>query len=132
VAQEDLPDDVQKLIAEHITSIEQLEILLLLRSQPNAEWTAESVSEELRTSARAAAARLQDLHEHGLLARRRDGEADRFRFEPSSGRSRAVDRLATAYAQRRYTVIDLIFSKPIDRLRVYADAFRFKRDDSNG
>lgn len=59
----------------------------------------------------------------------------RYRYQPSDGRlQHAVDLLETAYAERRYTVIDLIFAKPIDNLKVYADAFLFRKgkDDSDG
>lgn len=133
MAQDQLPDDVQKLIGEHITSVEQLEILLLLRDRPEPGWTARRVSEEMRTSERSAATRLEDLRKRGFLARREEGGESVYGFAPASEwLRRTVGRLASAYAERRYTVIDLIFAKPIDRLRVYADAFRFRKDDSDG
>ena len=40
----------------------------------------------------------------------------------------AVVRLAKDYAERRVTVITLIFSKPVDKLRTFADAFRLRKD----
>ena len=129
----ELPDDVRKVIADHITSVEQLEILLMLRGSPQDEWSARRVSEEMRTSDRSAATRLADLAARGFLASRQSGADALFRFEPASAwLRRATDLLAQAYAERRYTVIELIFSKPIDNLRLYADAFRFRKDDSDG
>ena len=50
--------------------------------------------------------------------------AARYGPEPIDDRS-ALDR---AYAERRVTVINLIFSKPIDKLRSFADAFRIKKE----
>ena len=41
---------------------------------------------------------------------------------------RAVAGLAREYAARRVTVIGLIFSKPVDKIRSFADAFRLRRD----
>ena len=98
------------------------------------EWTAKEVSEEMRTSERSAATRLSDLRSRGFLDVR-EQETRRYTFAPATDAlRRGVDALADTYAERRYTVIDLIFEKPIDNLRVYADAFRFRRkeDDSDG
>jgi hypothetical protein len=124
-----IPEDVRKLIADRITSVEQVEILLLLRSRPDVVFTPKMVSEEIRTSERSAMARLATLRDLGLLAAREGG----FCFEPATEwLRRATDNLAVAYTERRYTIIDLIFSKPIENLRVYADAFRLRKDDSDG
>lgn len=129
VAQSALPENVRRLIAEHITSVEQLEVLLLLARSDGRRWTPEAVSEELRTSVTSARARLGDLERRGFLSSTAEG----CRFEPSVPQAReAVEALAATYAERRYTVIDLIFSKPIDNLRVYANAFRFRKDDPDG
>ena len=43
--------------------------------------------------------------------------------------AKVVAAVADAYAERRYTVIDVIFSKPAERIRVFADAFRLRQDD---
>lgn len=128
-----LSDDIRRLIADHINSVEQLEVLLLLRGKANREWSAAEVAEEIRTSETSARSRLEDLAARGFLAQRRDGARDVYQYAPLSNTLRdQVDRLDHAYAERRFTVIDLIFSKPIDKLRLYADAFRFRRDDSDG
>ena len=41
----------------------------------------------------------------------------------------AIDELARLYNERRVTVITLIFTKPTDPLRSFADAFKFRRRD---
>ena len=125
----DVSDEARRLIAQHITSVEQLEILLLLRRHPERTWKVGEVGEQIRTSEASAAHRLTDLADRGLIVANGDG----YRYQPPSHEAeRAIASLAEAYAERRYTVIDLIFSKPIDNLRVYADAFRFRRDDDTG
>jgi hypothetical protein len=43
-----------------------------------------------------------------------------------------VNDLARAYAERRVNVIALIFSKPATSLRHFADAFRLRKDRSDG
>jgi hypothetical protein len=124
-----LPSDVRRFIDTYISSVEQLEILLLLWSAPAEEWSARRVSDTLRTCESSAAHRLADLAVHGLLTTRSESPA-LYRY---SSRGDSVDRtvaaLSAVYAEFRYRVIDAIFAKPTDKLRVYADAFRIRKED---
>lgn len=123
---------MRRLIADSIDSVEQLEILLLLLQHPARTWTAEEVARELRISPLSAGDRLEDLAHDALLARVK-GEEE-YRYAPGSAAlDEAVRGLATAYTERRVTVINLIFSKPVDKIRTFADAFRLrKKEDDNG
>ncbi len=128
----DLPEGVRRLIAEHIDSVEQLEILLLLYQHPERSWTAEAVARELRVSAFSAGDRLKEMARAAILSHL-EGSAVEYRYAPESPQmAEAVAGLATAYTERRVTVINLIFSKPVDKIRTFADAFRLRRDDDNG
>lgn len=124
-----LSDEVVRFIFEHIHSVEQLEILLLLRSRGEQDWSATEVSDQIRTGPDSAAARLEDLRSRGLIAAS-GGSQPRYRYQPRTPElERAVTALAAAYGELRYTVINQIFSKPLDKIRVFADAFRFRKDD---
>ena len=97
-------------IAEHIDSVEQLEILLLLSADPQREWTADEVTAELRLGAGSARARLADLAVNGLLA---EGTArvPRYRYAPRMpDLEGVVTELVAAYRDRRVTVVQLIYS----------------------
>jgi hypothetical protein len=127
-----LPDDVKKFIADHINSVEQLEVLLLLHGQPQREWSAEAVSQELRIDPASAAERLVDLQARGLLAVS-EASDPLYRYQPqNSNLEYTVNDLAKSYQEYRVTVISLIFSKPIDKIRTFADAFKFRKDKGNG
>jgi hypothetical protein len=127
----DLPEAVCRFIADHIDSVEQLEILLLLYQHPERSWTTESVARELRISALSAGDRLKDMARSSLLSKVQGGEGE-YRYAPDNQQlAEAVAGLATAYSERRVTVINLIFSKPIDKIRTFADAFRLRRDDDD-
>ncbi len=128
----ELPEAVLRFIVDRVDSVEQLEILLLLHRHPERAWNAESLARELRISAFSGGERLEDLMRAGLLARV-DGSAHDFRYAPETpALDESVSGLATAYAKRRVTVINLIFSKPIDKIRTFADAFRLWKGDDNG
>lgn len=126
---DDIPSDVVRLVAGHIVSVEQLETLLLLFRE-RTEWTPETIAEALRTSASSASKRLRDLSSSKLIE---NAEGEKYRYVGGDDRLDAtIGSLAAAYAERPYRIIELIFSKPIKNLRVYADSFRFRKDEDDG
>jgi hypothetical protein len=103
---------VRRLVARHVSSVEQLEILLLLRSDPTRAWTADAISAELRGDARSVRMRLGELAEAGLVA----PSGAEYHYAPASDElARAVDALDDCYARRRHAVVALIFSPAGDR-----------------
>lgn len=124
-----LPDEVARFIADHITSVEQLEILLLLRGAPDEEWSPRAVCEALRTSEQSASRRLADLETSGLLTSHLASKQRLYRYAPASpSLDEDVARLSAAYTELRYKVLESIFSNPISNLQVYAEGFRFRKD----
>ena len=131
MGEHEIPNHVRAFVTEHVDSVLQLELLLLLRSDAGRRWSAAELAQELRIDAAWAAGQLDELCRHGLL---HCEPADRptYRFAPKSpDLDRTVADLAEAYAHRRVTVIGLIFSKPIEKLRTFADAFRIRKDDKD-
>jgi hypothetical protein len=127
-----IPPRVQRFISTHIDSIEKLEVLLLMRARADREWTARDVSQELRITEASATARLEDWAVRRLLAVK-DGSPPHYRFKPASTEDEQdVSALQDTYSTRRVSVISFIFSKPLDKVRGFADAFRLKRDKDDG
>lgn len=123
-----IPQNVQALIAAHISSVVQLELLLLLHGEPARERTPTDISKELRVDAGWVAGQLRELAAAGLLTQT-DGPNPAFRYQAARPELHdAVEGLARAYTERRVTVIGLIFSKPSDPIRSFTDAFRLRRD----
>jgi predicted ArsR family transcriptional regulator len=124
----DLARNVQRFIDAHINSVEQLEVLLLLRSDPQRSWMSNEVSKELATSPDAAALRLADLAEQGLIEAEGD-PVPHYRYgTPSRKVAADVAAVAEAYAKRRVSVISAIFSEPTGPAESFSDAFRLWRD----
>jgi hypothetical protein len=127
VGSSEISSAVQEFVLRHIDSIEQLEILLLLRAHRDRPWTAEQVSREIRTAPASAARRLAGLAAAGLLAREAAGDA--YRYGPQADDvDRAAGELAETYAVRRIAVTNLIYSRPLDQVRTFADAFKIRED----
>jgi len=129
---EALPEEVRRLLAERIDSVAKLEVLLLLHRTAPREWAPEPLSQELRIEPSWAAEQLLQLQRAELLAAS-DTQAGAYRFQPASPElAKAVESLAASYADRRVTVVAQLYSSPIDRIRVFADAFRIRKEESDG
>ena len=123
----EITTDIERFIHDNINSVEQLEVLLLLVSPPQKEWSALEVSQKIYRQPDSVAARLEDLRDRGILSVRQ--EAQLFYRYVSSARQDAVIRgLERAYEVRKDAVIRLIFTRLPDTLRVFSDAFRIRRD----
>ncbi|MGH2808647.1 MAG: hypothetical protein ACRDKT_15390, partial [Actinomycetota bacterium] len=82
----------------------------------------------LYTSEESVAARLDDLHAHGLLSQVRS-DTTRYRFEQRNAALRSgVDDLIESYAKRKVAVINQIFVAPGEDVQSFADAFRIRKD----
>jgi hypothetical protein len=128
VADSGISENVTAFLAAHIDSVLQLEILLLLQAQPQRDWTSTDVAQELRIDAAWSSGQLEGLAAAGLLAAT-GGTPPAYRYAPKTAElDDAVKGLARAYEDRRVTVIGMIFSKPLDKIRSFADAFRIRKE----
>lgn len=117
--------DLLGFIREHIGSVWALELLLLMRRQPDRDWAAQDLVAELRASTSLVGDNLVRLQRAGLISSTDDG---RFRFAPAGPALTGLcDELDAAYRQRPVQVINAIAAPP-DKLQALADAFRIKRD----
>jgi len=130
VTESGIPPEVRQFIADHIDSVLQLEILLLLLNHPQQDYSIADLATELRVDVSFVSEQLDNLCARGILTC--TNQQDKlFRYGPRSPElNRAIEGLRTAYADRRVSVISLIFAKPVDKLRSFADAFRLRKDPS--
>jgi hypothetical protein len=118
---------VDRFIHEHISSIEQLEVLLLLHDDPHKYWSAAEISRVLYRQPASVSERLEQLHAAQLLEVQRQ-EPPLFCFNTQTPHRDVVWALDRAYKERKDTVIRLVFTKPRDHLRAFSDAFRLRKD----
>ena len=108
-----------------IRSIWTLELLLLMKRQPDRIWTGEALVQELRGSSSLVEQNLKVLVMAGLVSQREQG----FSYGPPLQlMAEASDQLERAYRERPVAVINAIASG-VESLHSFADAFKFKRDD---
>ena len=127
-----VPQEVTTFLADHIESVLQLELLLLLRADPARLWSAAALAHEMKIDPVFTAAQLDTFYAQGLLAgeARTDAPGAAYRYAPASAALDAtVAAVAAAYASHRVSIIGLIFSKPTSTLKSFADAFRIRKDN---
>ena len=125
----DLPDEVRQFVAGNLSSVAQLEVLLLLREHRDREWTADEVSRTLYAAEGGMADQLNDLVSRGLAyVTEAPDRRFRYRLTKDEELDAVVNSLMKVYKERRVAVISLIYSEPIDKARSFADAFRIRKE----
>jgi hypothetical protein len=105
---EALPRRVREFLLAHVDSIGLLEVLLALAAEPQAAFTAEQVSDHLRTSSMSARMKLRQLNDRRLVEALPDGS---FRFTSGAELAETVRAVSLAYRERRISVVTLIYSR---------------------
>lgn len=123
-----LPRDIESFIAAHIHSLEQVEILLLLRADAGRPSSVDAISRRLQRSPASVAARLQTLAAQGLLK----CDEGLFRYDPAPETEELVKRFADLFDSRRTSVIERIFRPERSPMQSLADAFRLRDEDGDG
>lgn len=116
---------VLSFVKEAIKSAWPLELLLLMRREPQAAWSVGELVRELRASTGVVQESLASLASADLVVTRETGF---YTYAPrTSALSELVSALADLYARKPVTVMNAIFSSPTDKIRSFADAFLFKK-----
>jgi hypothetical protein len=118
-----IDDEVAAFIRGSVRSVWALELLLFLRRRRSDRWDEETLVRELRASRTLVRQGLSAFEAAGLL-RSEDG------FWKYSPASQALDDLCEAlereYRERPVAVVNAIAASPDEKLKTFADAFRFK------
>jgi hypothetical protein len=114
------------LIRTGIRSVWALELLLLMKRQPDRVWTKAALVQELRASTTLVQDNLGLLNAAGLIREESQG----FVYGPATAAlAQSVDDLEAAYRQRPVSVVNLIVGTSVDNVQGVADAFRFRRGE---
>ena len=122
-----LSPELERFIRERLPSLEQVEIVLLLRREGTRAWSAPDVSQALGTPPESTAMRLFLLASNGVLGFEGAG-IPRYRYAATDAEVRAmVEELAAVYDGNRAALYDIVGGPAQDPIRSFADAFKLKR-----
>jgi hypothetical protein len=126
----EFPARIAQFIDQQIESLAQLEALLLLRQQPDRGWDVGDVAKSLYITPEMAGPLMADLQRRGW-AQLAPESSCRYSYRAQGGETdQLIDELATIYQERRVAVISQIYSKPLNKVQTFADAFRLRKEDS--
>jgi hypothetical protein len=117
---------VLEFIEQNVESLAQLEALLLLHRDRMRMWTADELAKALYLAQEMAIALLQDLARRGFASEA--SAVYQYRTKDASS-DLTIDQLAQAYQERRVAVITKIYSKPLNKVQTFADAFRLRKGE---
>jgi hypothetical protein len=120
-------EPLKLFLQQRLASIEQIEIVLLLRVDRARSWSAPEVASELRMPPESAAMRLFLLASSGMLLFEPSG-VPRYRYAGGGDAETdaLVGELAEVYSDDKNAVA-LLVGAPVDPLQSFADAFKFKK-----
>ena len=126
-----MPGEVSRETLEFIrscfTSVWALELLLLMRRECTKIWSIGDLIQELRASDLIVREALPELVNCGLIA---ETGREMFQYRPvESALEQLVNRVAAAYGQNRLLVVQEILNARAANIRMFADAFKLKKDD---
>jgi hypothetical protein len=132
-----LPEDVRRLIEQHVDTFEKLAIIEHLRAHASQAWSEESLGRQLHFDAELTAETLAELAKSRLV-RRSGGKAPSYDFAPDTPElAAAVEALAQVLIEQRAMVINELAANAMRRIRgqiprAFADAFRFRDPGDEG
>jgi len=117
-------DAVLDFAASSFNSVWSLELLLVLKRDPDHSWGADELIRELRSSQVVVAGALANLLGAGLVV---ESEEKRYRYQTSPARiEELVEALKVVYDTKPTAVVRAIVAAPNRKLKLLSDAFRFK------
>ena len=123
-----VPAHIHQFLRDHIRSIAQLELLILMHGAPERAWTADDAAKQLYIPASFAESLLELLRAAGLLAVQEKSKA--YQYSPQAPHlAPLVDELVRLYRERPVTTVNVIYSAPTEHLQTFADAFKIRRKD---
>ena len=123
---ETFPPEVRQFIFRHLSSVEELEILILMVDGGSKEWTIEAIYQVILSSRPSVERGLDKFTAAGLLAKSPVQPASY--TLPPSGEEATIRELARCYREAPVRVIEAIYQKSRDSAQGFADAFKFKRE----
>jgi len=118
--------EVLGFIRNSFRSVWSLELLLLLKAQPERSWSRPELVEQLRSSDLVVEQSVASLVAGGLLLPEGDGQVH---YAPASKDiARLADAAERLYQRKPDAVRRLIVSSSLDQLTAFADAFRLRKD----
>jgi DNA-binding GntR family transcriptional regulator len=117
-------ETVLAFAASIFRSVWALELLLVMKRNPDRNWKADALIRELRSSRVVVIEAMANLSAAGLVVQQ---DGDSYRYHPLSDEiDSLVSDLQRIYAEKPASVMREIVTNPNRKLQQLSDAFKFK------
>jgi hypothetical protein len=120
-----IPQHISEFLRNAVKSTWALDVLRLLKNDPERTWTAHALTAELRGAMPMVTEILKDFQRWGLVIEDQPGV---FRYPLNNALDATVSELLAIYSERPVMVIREIALSPNEKLQSFVDAFRMKKD----
>lgn len=122
-----LSESLRVFLQQRLPSMEQIEVVLLLRRERERSWTAPEVAAALATAPESAAMRLFLLASAGVIVFEASS-IPRYRYSISDPELEdLLAELEKVYDADRNQILDVVDTGRRDPVRSFADAFKLKK-----
>ncbi len=122
---DDFPQEVKWFINQHIESLAELEVLLYIRQHRDRQIHPHEVANRMALTSEMANSIMANLVRVGFAAKKESC----FQYQANETASdELIGKLADIYRDRRLAVTNEIYSKPLTKVKTFADAFRFRKE----
>jgi predicted transcriptional regulator of viral defense system len=122
----EISSDVRQFLTESIRSVEQLEVLLLLRATADRGWTVRDVYQRVLTNETSIQRSVDGLHEKGLLRRTNEGF---YQFKPTSDGERVLEELALLYKEKPARILYALYGPQRPEIDAFVQVFRIRKTE---
>jgi predicted ArsR family transcriptional regulator len=123
-----IPSDIKEFLFANIDSVDQLEILRLVVGEPQKEHSALSLAQELQIALQTVEAHVNALSARGLLTITNQQPLTCKHGPQTKELEAGVQELVKTYLERPVSLIKMVYEKPKEQIKTFADAFRLKKE----
>jgi hypothetical protein len=116
---------LRTFVQQRLTSIDQIDIVLLLMRDPDKSWTAPEVAAALNSPPEPAAMRLFLLASNGIITFEPSG-IPRYRYTSADPQTHTLLTELAALNESDRAAVAALAGAPADPVRTFADAFKLK------
>ena len=120
-----LPSNLHEFITRYVSSLEQLEILLLVSRSEDTAWTVQSVYDVVLSNKSSVERWLDELARFGFVTKTQ-GDVSSYRFSAPDATAALIKDLGQLYKTKPVRVIEAIFRANRNPAQSFADSFRLK------
>lgn len=124
VSGEPVPEEVRRFLIQHVQTIAELEILLLVSASPERAWTVKEVYKALLNNEALVEKALASFTQRRLVQKT---EAGAYQFSSVAEIKGLMQQVAEIYRNRPARIVQLIYETPASEIEEFARAFKIRK-----